>query len=419
MNKNQISRYLNTFFIIFSLGFLSGLPASLFTTSLQAWFAQAGYSILFVSSLSLLKLPILLRFIWAPFVDKYYLKAWGRRKTWMIFIQLILFVVIEMMAMFEPQQSKYALLVLSGIVVLASCIQDIVIDAHRIEFLPPRFYGYGAVCAIYAYRIALLVSGGLALILAQSIGFQPTYALIGLFFVLGCVLVFFSQEPQMNLDSKLVSKHPMRDFFRQNQLYALVGLVMCMKFGEVFVSNTSPMIIPFMLQGLGLSLVKIAYVNKIFGLFSQLLGSALAAIFISRISLFRLLMIFGVMQILSNLIFLWISKHNIVELYLWLGVAFENLATGLASTTLVAFLMTIVDKRYTAIHYSIWITIAMLPSLLAGPMGGYISEFFGWPVLFLVSSVLSSCFLFFWWQLKCRSQLREPEKVVSEGMGSS
>ena len=70
MNKNQISRYLNTFFIIFSLGFLSGLPASLFTTSLQAWFAQAGYSILFVSSLSLLKLPILLRFIWAPIQDK-------------------------------------------------------------------------------------------------------------------------------------------------------------------------------------------------------------------------------------------------------------------------------------------------------------------------------------------------------------
>ena len=323
------------------------------------------------------------------------------------------------MAFFEPSHGKYALLLLSGFIVLASSLQDIVIDAHRIEFLPPQFYGYGAVCAIYAYRIALLVSGGLALILAQAIGFQWTYALIGLFFLFGFWVVIKSKEPPLKQESEDVLARPMRDFFQQPQLYALIGLVLCMKFGEVFVSNTSPMIIPFMLQGLGLSLVKIAYINKIFGLCSQLLGSAMAAIFIARMSLIRLLLGFGMMQIMSNLIFFWISKHDFVEWYLWFGVVFENLATGLASTALVAFLMTIVNKKYTAIHFSLWVTLAMLPGLIAGPIGGYLSEHFGWPVLFLFSSLLSTCFILFWWQLRRSYDSRTPGEIMSERVSSS
>lgn len=419
MIKNQVFKHSNIFFIVFSLGFMSGLPASLFTTSLQAWFAQSGYSILFVSSLSLLKLPILFRFVLAPLVDKYYISALGRRKSWMLLTQICLFILIECIALFKPQQAQYIILMLSGLLVLASCLQDIVIDAHRIEFLPRHFYGYGAVCAIYAYRLALLVSGGLALIIAQILGFQLTYALLGIFFIFGGLVVFWSKEPQLKISPQEISKGPIGDFLQQPHLGCLIGMVICIKFGEVFVSNTSPMMIPFMLQGLGLSLVKIAYINKIFGLISQLIGSALAAVLIARIALMRLLFIFGVMQILSNLMFWWVSLHHAVEWTLWVTVAFENIATGLSSTVLIAFLMGLVNLKYTALQFSIWVTIALIPGLLAGPLGGFVSEYFGWPSLFLLSSLMTSIFIVFWYQLKQNPNLGLPREVMSEGVSSS
>jgi PAT family beta-lactamase induction signal transducer AmpG len=400
MNQNKFLSQLSSFFIIFSLGFLSGLPASLFGTTLQAWFAKSGESILFVSSLSLLNLPFLFRFIWGPLVDKYYLSSIGRRKSWLIGIQLCLFIVIEGMALGSPKLGSHYLIITSLILVVASCIQDTVIDAHRIEFLPRNYYGYGAVVAIYAYRIALLVSGGLSLIIAEYWGFQPTYALMGGLFLVGVIIVYFSQEPTV---IKVKVSHefgPFKDFFKQSKLFALVGIVLCTKFGEVFVSNTSPMIIPFMLQGLGLSLTKIAYINKIFGLLAQLLGSAIAALFVSRFSLLQLLLGFGVLEIISNLMFLGISLYPLQELHLWGAVAFENLATGLCSTVLVAFLMGLVNPHYTATQFSIWITIAIIPKLIAGPVGGYLSSYYGWPIMFAFSTLMTSFFLLFWWNLK-------------------
>jgi PAT family beta-lactamase induction signal transducer AmpG len=400
MNQNKFLSQFGNFFIIFSLGFLSGLPASLFGTTLQAWFAKSGESILFVSSLSLLNLPFLFRFIWGPLVDKYYLSSIGRRKSWLIGIQLCLFLVIEGMALGSPELASHYLLVMSVFLVIASCIQDTVIDAHRIEFLPKHYFGYGAVVAIYAYRIALLVSGGLSLIIAQYFGFQLTYALMGGIFLIGIVIVYFSQEPHVTTKKVSHEFGPFKDFFKQPKLIALIGIVLCTKFGEVFVSNTSPMIIPFMLQGLGLSLTKIAYINKIFGLLAQLVGSAIAALFVSRFSLLQLLLGFGILEIISNLMFLGISLYPLQELHLWGAVAFENLATGLCSTVLVAFLMGLVNPNYTATQFSIWITIAIIPKLLAGPVGGYLSSYYGWPVMFAFSTVMTAFFLFFWLNLK-------------------
>lgn len=409
MFKNKTLAQFNSFFIIFALGFLSGLPASLFGTTLQAWFAKSGESILFVSSLSLLNLPFLLRFLWGPIVDQFFLAAIGRRRTWIIGSQISLFLIIEGMAFGLPGTTNFYLLLMSLILVFASCIQDTVIDAHRIEFLPKAYYGYGAVVAIYAYRIALLVSGGLSLILAEYIGFQTTYALMGGIFLFGIFIVYFSKEPNVIISSKRHKFEPFTDFFKQPHLFLIMGLVICTKFGEVFVSNTSPMIIPFMLQGLGLSLAKIAYINKIFGLLAQLLGSAIAAIFVSRFSLLELLFGFGMLEIISNLLFVVLSLGAFHEWQLWVAVIFENIATGLCSTVLVAFLMGLVNPSYTATQFSIWITIAIIPKLIAGPIGGFISSRYGWSMMYTLSSFLTSLFLIFWWGLR-QNYLRQAKE---------
>lgn len=399
MNVQNFTQRFNLFFIISGLGFLSGLPAAMFSSTLQAWFTKADASLLFITSLSLLNLPFLLRFIWGPMVDKYYLSSFGRRRTWLLLTQFLLFVAIEFMALGNPKTSPYYLVGLSFILAFFSSIQDLVIDAHRIEFLPESWYGFGAVVAIYAYRIALLVSGGLSLILAEHFGFSLTYSLLGCFYLLGMILVYFSPEPKLPSSRLEQGSGPYRDFFNQPNLIWIMGILLCTKFGEVFVSNTSPMIIPFMMRGLGLSLSYIAYVNKIFGLITQLVGSALAAFFIWRFSLINLLLAFGILESISNFLFVVLSHNQLPPWGLWGIIGFENLATGLCSTVMVAFLMKSVNPQYTATQFSLWIMIAIIPKFVVGPFGGFISQHYGWTSLFEISTILTSLFVIFWWKL--------------------
>ena len=406
----------NYFFVIFSLGFLSGLPASMFGTTLQAWFTQSGSSLILISNLSLLNLPFLFRFMWGPLADKYFHSALGRRKTWLISIQMILFCCIEIMACLPSSDSVKFLILMGFLLAFFSSIQDLVIDAHRIEYLPKELFGFGAVLAIYAYRIALLVSGGAALIVAHRIGFSKTYALLGLFFLVGILLVYKSPEPvvsNLNMDRGI---GPFKDFLKQKNLILVIGIVIFTKFGEVFVSNSSPMIIPFMMRGLGLSLSYIAYLNKVFGLIAQLFGSALAAFFLWRFSLLNLLLLFGFLQLFSNILFIGLSLHSHNIPLLWFSVGFENLATGLCSTVLVAYLMNIVNPKYTATQFSLWIMIAIIPKLVVGPIGGYLSTNHGWTFMYECSSLITACFVFFWLRLK---YLEMPREIVSKMMSSS
>ncbi len=396
---------------------MSGLPASLFTSTLQAWFVQSGASVFFVSSLGMISFVFFFRFFFGPLADKFYIPSLGRRKTWIMGTQILLFILIELMAFTNPSTATHRMIILAVILALLSAIQDLAIDAHRIEYLPVENYGYGAVIAVYACRLGILLSGGGALLYADSYGFAMTYACIGVLFLMGAVFVFFSREP-IHQEPQL-GQGPFQDFLQQPKLLNIIGLVIFIKCGEVFVANSSPIIISFMLQGLGLSLVKFAYVNKFFGLAAQLAGGFFAAFFIRRFPLLELLLCFGVLEILANLGFVILSLYPQHQALLWAAVAFENLASGLASTALVVFLMRLVNPSYAATQYTIWIMFAVLPRIIAGPMGGAISTHFGWPTLFGISSFLTTLFLGSWWQIKSSSELIFPRKVMSKVVEST
>lgn len=386
------------FFIIFLLGFLSGLPQSLFSTTLQAWFTQAGASVAMVSNLSLLYLVFLLRIFWGPLSDKFYFKSLGRRKSWILTSQIFLFLFLELMACCHPN-SHMTLLILGGaLIALISSIQDAVIDAHRIEFLHTDEYGLGAVIAVYAYRLALLVAGGGGLVLAHYIGFSQTYAFLGLFFLIGAIVIFFTPEPVVQNTTHLQTGfwEPYLEIIKNPQCYIMMGMIFCIQFGQIFVSHSSIIIIPFFMKGLGLTLPKIAFLNKVVGLGVQLLAGGLAAFLILRYSLQNLLLFFGILLSLSNLGFYFLSLHPQSELLLWISVIFENIASGLCTTSLVAFLMRIVNPEYTASQFSFWILIGIVPRFIAGPLVGVLYPLWNWSGLFMLSTLISLSFILFW-----------------------
>lgn len=402
--------------IVFILGFFSGFPLPLFGNLLQAWFASNGASVLMISSLGILNAFALLRFAWGPVLDRFYFNKLGRRKTWILLTQAMIFCILSLMAFMSPTTSPSLLIGSAAILAWMSSLADVAIDAHRIEYINPSQYGFAAVIAVYAYRLALLCSGGAALYIAHLYGFRISYALMAVLVLLGMIGFSYSQEPKVNICLESIGfKKAYKDIFQKSWFFNLAGLIFCLKMGEVFVANSSPIIVPFLIDGMGLNLSEIAYINNVFGLVAQLCGGAIAAFLLSRYTAFKLLLGLGGMEIFSNLCFLSLSLHSQMKLLLWFSIIIENLSSGLCSTVLVALIMRVVNPQFTATQFSFWMMFVIIPRVIAGPLGGVIHQLFSsWSAVFIMSTILASTYLYFWFKLSRETTFSHATKKIHD-----
>ncbi len=188
-------------FIVFLLGFSSGLPLALISSTLQAWYADAGMSVLATGMLSLVGMPYVYRIAWGPILNRYSLCALGKRRSWILAMQIALVIGFNLMAWLTPDTSPELMAVLAFACACFSATQDVAIDAHRVEFLPTSEHGLGASLATLGYRVALLLAGGFALVLAQHLGWAFTYRLMGSLMCIGIFATLWSKEPSKRLDS--------------------------------------------------------------------------------------------------------------------------------------------------------------------------------------------------------------------------
>lgn len=178
-------------FVVFILGFSSGLPLALISSTLQAWYASSGMPLLLTGMLSLISIPYAYRTLWSPFLDNYSLGRLGRRRSWILAMQCLLLLGFNLMAWFTPEQHPNLLAFFALVLAFFSATQDIAIDAQRTEYLPARAQALGASLASTGYRIALFLSGGFALVIAQHFGWAFTYRLMGLLMIIGMMASFF------------------------------------------------------------------------------------------------------------------------------------------------------------------------------------------------------------------------------------
>lgn len=386
--------------VVFILGFASGLPLALLTSTLQAWFADTGMSLYITGSLSLLGLPYLYRFLWAPVLDKYpLLRSLGRRRSWILATQICLCLGFNIMAWLSPQTSSMHIMVLGFILASLSATQDSVIDAYRVESLSSEEFGLGASLATLGYRIAFLVSGGLALILAQHTGWANMYRIMGMLMLIGVITTLWSDE-KISATSENANNgfqetfiEPVRNLIKRRGIIAFCLFVILYKLGEVFTTNISGIVMPFLIQGMGFSLSTIAYVQKIIGLISLILGGLTAGFILLRYSLFQSLLVFGLIQSITNVLFVVLAMVGKNTLLLATAVSCDNFAAGLGSTALVALFMRFVDCRFTATQFSILVALSSLPRVFSGPIGASLQEHFGWVGLYQIAFVLSFAFI--------------------------
>jgi len=480
--------------VVTLLGFASGLPLALTGQAMQAWLSVEGLDMATIGFLSLVGLPYTFKFLWAPLMDRFELPWLGRRRGWLVLTQLALAGALLLMAATSPSAATRSFALLAVLVAFVSASQDVVVDAYRTDLLAPRERGLGSSLYVLGYRLAMILSGGIALIWVDPlqgggwtwpevyrtmaglmVGAAVLSALalprlaaaprpssvarqdvLGFGAVLCAVAVGVALSDRFGLPLAGTLLAPLwsgsalsmplqqkwtellalllgiaftlplaawaakaarfetllgglRSYFAQPGAAAFLGFIVLYKLGDAFAGS---LMTPFLLKAMQFGPAEVGVANKLIGLWLTIGGALLGGALMLRLGLWRALLLFGVLQMLSNLGFWWLAVHGrgvlpgltipafdwgIVKLMqatpvdggLMMVIAFENISGGMGTAAFVAFLMSLCNQRFTATQYALLSAFASVGRVWVGPLAGVTAETIGWPSFFVLSTLLA------------------------------
>lgn len=387
------STFLNTRLLaVLFLGFASGLPLALTGPTLQAWYTEAHVDLLTIGMLSLVGIPYTVKFMWAPVMDHFTLPWIGKRRGWILIMQAGLVLTLLLLAQLNPATHAKAMSVMALIVAFLSASQDISVDAYRTDVLLPEERGLGASFFIFSYRIAALVSGALGLIIADYIGWKLTYEIMA-------VLMLFAMIPTFNAPRVV---EPIRqasqnfwqtimiaasDLFQRDKIILLLLFVIFYKFGDALALQ---LMTNFLLHTLGFTLKQVGVAYKLCGFVATLLGAFVGGVMLTRWNIFRGLLVFGLAQTFSNLMFVLLAVASKSFALMAISIFLENFCGGLSTAAMFAFLMSICNQRYSATQFALLSAIAVIGRVFMGPVASLMVMHLGWVMFYVWSFVL--CF---------------------------
>lgn len=405
-------------FTLFIFGFASGLPFLLVGGTLSVWLKDSGVSLESIGLISLAGLAYALKFLWAPLVDHYRLPLLGklgRRRSWLVFVQAMLGAMLLWMSTLDPRTSLSLFVILTVAAGWAGATQDVVIDAYRIEIAPESAQGALAATYTLGYRLALLVSGALALFLADHLAWSYIYAsLAALVFVL-LLWTLLSKEP----DTPELLHHsgdiwqtlwpsvsePFKDFFTRYAGITGIALLCFMGLFKISDQMLGVMALPFYLDS-GFSKTEIASVSKLFGVWVGIAGAFLGGAAVIRYGTTAMLYLAIALASISNLLYLLLAIFP-GNLSLFIAViGGENISGGFLGAVAVAWLSSLVSRQYTATQYALFSSLVALPGKLLGGFSGFMVTGMGYSGFFILSTFLGipSLLLLLWLSKKLASQ---------------
>ncbi|MGZ0187773.1 MAG: AmpG family muropeptide MFS transporter [Alphaproteobacteria bacterium] len=403
MNAASVREGLRVYFtprliLILVLGFASGLPLLLTSSTLTIRLREAGVDLGAIGFFSLVGIPYSLKFLWAPLLDRLPLPGitsrYGRRRGWMLAIHLGLMAAIAALGSVDPMTGGVGIIAVIAILVsFLSATQDIAIDAYRIEILKESEFGAGAAMAVYGFRGGMLMATVGTLYLAEWFDWEIAYQVTAATLLIGVAAILLAPEPEASgtvTAPKSMGElfgqaywAPLKEFTARDGWLLLLLFVLLFKFGDALLSQMAG---AFYVD-LGFEKSTIAEVGKLYGFIAVMVGTFLGGLAVVTIGLGRTLLIAGFLQAISNLGYWRLAEAgNDVTMLAWV-VGFENLATGLGQTAFVAFLMTLCDRRYTAAQFALLTSIvAFSPKVLVAP-AGLMAESLGWSVFCLATAI--------------------------------
>lgn len=377
------------------LGFASGLPLLLTASTLSAWLATAGVKRAAIGALALVGLPYALKFLWSPLIDRMPPPLpLGRRRGWGITIQIALIAATIGLAWCDPHRSLVRMGAAALLVAFLSASQDVVIDAWRVEILRPEEQAAGASLIQTGYRIAMLVSGAGALMIASRAGWFAAYATMAALLSIGMAVFIFGPEPSVRETTGQIGEAPRGwfatavagpfiDFMQRPVWPAILLFIVAYKLGEAMAGvMATPLYI-----SLGFSLNQIAYVSKLFGFFATIAGALIGGVVTTRLGVVRALLICGLLQSAGNLFYVLqaVGGHRLD--YLALCVAAENLTGAMAQSALVTYLSGLCSPAFTATQYALLSSLAAVGRTLVASSAGVMVDALGWAPFFILTTV--------------------------------
>jgi len=399
---------------ILLLGFSSGLPLLLVYSTLSARLAQVGVKRADIGLLLLAQLPYNFKWIWAPLFDRVRPPLpLGQRRGWAITVQILLAGAIVAMGAVDPLANLGLLGALGVAVAFLSASQDVVIDAFRIELLPPESQGAGAASVVSGYRIAMLVAGAGALEIAHRAGWVWAYGAMAVLLSVGAATFLVMKEParpprhdvpwRAQFEEAVVA--PFRDFIRRPLWVPILIFIPLYKLGEAMAGGMAK---PFYIS-LGFTLDEIARMSSLVAFVTTLAGGLIGGTVVARFGTMRALMICGIAQALGNLAYVALDAAGHDTLMLAVSAASEDLTGGMAGAAFVAFLSNLTRTPYTATQFALFSSLETVGRTTFTASGGVLSESFGWTPFFLFTTVVTLPALALLYWLSNRRQLTDGE----------
>jgi PAT family beta-lactamase induction signal transducer AmpG len=381
------------------LSFASGLPFNLTGFTLQAWLASAGLDIKTIGIFSLVGFPYILKFLWAPLLDRYLPPLLGRRRGWILVYQVCLAVCIGVMGFCSPTKQPYVLGAVALLVAFLSASQDIVVDAYRVDVIPPIERALAAAATTFGYRTAAMLAGAVLVLIAaelepvmgSGLGWRFAFLLVACIMAATTLATLWAPEPEVPgrppptlADAVWL---PLQELLSRKGAGAFLLLVLLYKVGDAFALSLYS---AFMIKGVGFSLAELSVAGKVNMTVSTMIGVAIGGAVYIRWGMFRSLLIFGIGQALTNLLYMWLA---IAGKKLWLLVLATSLDTGIGGmgqAAFVAFLVSQCSPNYSATQYALLSALAVVPRVLMGAIAGQVVSAIGWANFFIVTCLTAT-----------------------------
>lgn len=372
------------------LGFSSGLPLALTGSTLQAWLAVENVDIRTIGLYAVVGFPYTYKFLWSPLLDFINPRLFDQRRGWIAWMQVACAGLLAYMA-FVDVHSAWTLAAVAVGVAFCSATQDMAIDAYRTELLAAEERGLGAAYYVTGYRVAMLASGGLALVLAgELLGWRGTYLLMaGLMVVCAGVTAISPSLGTPNTDAEKrqslleIVRKSAQNFLNKDAALWILLLIVLYKIGDAFAGSLST---AFLIKGLGFTLLEVGSINKTVSLVGTLLGAFIGGYWLKRAGLYPALLVFGILQAVSNLSFwaLSVNEPNLVAM--GIAVFVENLCGGMGTAAFVALLTSLCTREFSATQYALLSSLAAVGRVYLSAPAGYAVANWGWSQFFLAST---------------------------------
>ncbi len=486
----KIIRQLRFVFILF-LGFTSGLPLALTGQTMQAWLTIEKIEVATIGFFSLVGLPYTFKFLWAPLMDRFEPPLFGRRRGWIIISQLLVAAMLILLSQMGPATNTQLFALIAVSVAFFSASQDIVIDAYRSDILDPDQRGLASSLTVLGYRLAMILSGGIAFIWADPAGrnmsWPEIYMVMAKVMMVAAVICFFvlpkvkadNKAPNTNAKNDLIGfialvavaiigyqfttrvatplmqylltpseaiadvakagnikkwidlialylgiaatiplawyvstktkfetlNLSLKNYFSNNGAVAFLVLIILYKVGDAFAGALTT---NFLINGAHFTQAEVGVVNKVIGMWMTIIGAILGGAIMFRIGLYRALLAFGILQLLSNFGFwqlavsgrdIWgsftlpafdwvivsLKESSQVDYLLLYAVGFENITGGMGTSALLALLMSLCNQKFSATQFAFLSSLASTGRVWVGPLAGVLVTSVGWPLFFIIS----------------------------------